>query len=451
MARRTPPALRFQTGRDPATKRLPVGKKRIVSIERLSSDGRGIAFIDGHTWFVSGALADEQVEARVLSVRGRIVEAITERVLSASSERQLPACRHAGYCGGCTLQHVPHSTQLVLKQRLLAEQLTRIGGIELLHWAEPVSGDALAYRRRARIAVRWNAADRHLSVGFRAQASQRIVDIEHCPVLVQPLQKIMAALPACLRGFRKPWAIGHLELFSTDRQVLLLRYTQALADDDLGRLRAFCLEQGLQLWLQGETEPYADAQETGLCYPLPMLKKGLAYRPGDFIQVNGLVNERMVAQALDWLEPSPSARVLDLFCGLGNFSLPLAGRVAEVVGVEGSREMVERASRNAERNGLRNVRFFQADLAQGSLAAEWMRDSFDAVLLDPPRDGALVMVRQMERFAPRRVLYISCNPATLARDAVELVRQGFVLSRTAILDMFPQTSHVEAMALFEKA
>jgi len=441
--------LRFQPSGGTRAPQVPVGKKQKLSIERLANDGRGIAFIEGRTWFVSGALPGEDIEARVLGARSQVVEARAERILNASPQRREEPCAHARQCGGCTLQHMPHSEQLALKQRMLAEQLTRLAALEPEQWAQPLVGPEFAYRRRARIAVRWDVKTKKLDVGFRAAASQTIISIDDCLVLVQPLQSILRALPQVLQALEKPQAIGHVELFNGTASAVLVRHTAPLPEADLARLQAFCAEQGAQLWLQGEGEPHPVDPTQRLGYRLEAWDLELEYRPGDFVQVNAAVNEAMIAQALDWLALQRDSRVLDLFCGLGNFALPLARQVREVVAVEGVQEMVERARGNALTNGLRNVHFYQADLSN-PLSSAWAKQGFDAVLLDPPRDGALEAVRQIGALGAQRVLYVSCNPATLARDAAELVRQGYRLKRAGILDMFPQTAHVEAMALFER-
>ncbi|MEK1906879.1 MAG: 23S rRNA (uracil(1939)-C(5))-methyltransferase RlmD [Pseudomonas sp.] len=448
MAKRSS-GLRFQPAGGERKAQVPVGKKQKLTIERLAHDGRGIAFIDGRSWFVAGALPGEDVEARVLSARSQVIEARAERILQAVPLRRQAPCAHAGTCGGCSVQHLPHDEQLALKQSSLAEQLKRLAGVEPDEWAAPLVGPEFAYRRRARIAVRWDVKSKHLEVGFRAAASQDIVAIADCPVLVQPLQPLLRALPTLLRGLDKPQVVGHVELFHGSAVALLLRHTAELVEADLVRLRQFCAEHQAQLWLHGTGEPQADQAGAALSYRLELWNLELQYRPGDFVQVNALVNQAMVAQALDWLAPHTGERVLDLFCGLGNFALPLAQRVAEVVAVEGVQVMVERARANATANGLGNLHFFQADLSKPLADASWARQAFDAVLLDPPRDGAFEVVKQMGKLGARRLVYVSCNPATLARDAAELVKQGYRLKRAGILDMFPQTAHVEAMALFE--
>ncbi len=296
------------------------------------------------------------------------------------------------------------------------------------------------------VAVRWDAKAKRLDVGFRAAASQDIVSIDECPVLVQALQPIMRQLPTMLKSFSKPQVLGHVELFSGSSSAVLLRHTAPLADADLATLQAFCSTHGAQLWLHGP-QPASPGDTLG--YWLEPWNLQLAWRPGDFIQVNAAVNTAMIEQALQWLAPGPDERVMDLFCGLGNFALPLAGLAKEVVAVEGVATMVERAAANAMSNDLHNVQFFQADLSQPLTHADWAAEGFSAVLLDPPRDGAFEVVRQIRKTGARRLLYVSCNPATLARDTVELVNQGYRLKCAGILDMFPQTAHVEAMALFE--
>ncbi|MBV4501161.1 23S rRNA (uracil(1939)-C(5))-methyltransferase RlmD [Pseudomonas shirazensis] len=449
MTKKSKGGLRFQPAGGDRAAQIPVGKKQRLDIERLAGDGRGISFHEGRTWFVSGALAGEAVEARVLGARGKIVDARLERVLQASPERRPAPCRHYDRCGGCNLQHLPHAEQLALKQRMLAEQLQRVAGIQPEQWAAPLSGPEFGYRRRARIAVRWDVKNRQLEVGFRAEASQAIIAIDECPVLVQPLQTILRHLPTVLRSLNKPQALGHVELFSGSAEAVLLRHVAPLPEDDLARLQAFCKEAGAQLWLQGEGEPAPVEAGQSLGFTLQPWQMQLAWRPGDFVQVNAQVNAAMIEQALAWLAPQPDERVLDLFCGLGNFALPLARQAREVVAVEGVQAMVERAAANARDNNVHNAAFFQADLSQPLAGAEWAAEGFSAVLLDPPRDGAYEVVQGIARLKAKRLVYVSCNPATLARDAQVLVAQGYRLTRAGILDMFPQTAHVEAMALFE--
>lgn len=259
-----------------------MGKKQRLDIERLAGDGRGIAFFEGRTWFVSGALAGETVEARVLNARGKVVEARLERLLQASPERREAPCRHYDRCGGCNLQHLPHEAQLALKQRTLAEQLQRVAGVQPEEWAAPLSGPEFGYRRRARVAVRWDAKARQLQVGFRAEASQDIIAIDDCVVLVQPLQSILRHLPTVLHSLSKPQALGHVELFSGTAEALLVRHVAPLPAEDLARLQAFCEQAKAQLWLQGEGEPAPVQATAQLGFALAPWQLELAWRPGDF-------------------------------------------------------------------------------------------------------------------------------------------------------------------------
>ncbi|MGA9664473.1 MAG: 23S rRNA (uracil(1939)-C(5))-methyltransferase RlmD, partial [Pseudomonas alloputida] len=322
-------------------------------------------------------------------------------------------------------------------------------GVQPEEWATPLSGPEFGYRRRARVAVRWDVKARQLEVGFRAEASQDIIAIDDCAVLVQPLQSILRHLPTVLRSLSKPQALGHVELFSGTTEAVLVRHVMPLPAEDQARLQAFCEQANAQLWLQGEAEPAPVDPAAQLGFALAPWQLELAWRPGDFVQVNAQVNTAMIEQALAWLAPQADERVLDLFCGLGNFALPLARQAREVVAVEGVQAMVDRAAANARNNNVHNARFFQADLSQPLAGTGWAAEGFSAVLLDPPRDGAFEVVQGIARLKARRLVYVSCNPATLARDAQVLVGQGYRLKRAGILDMFPQTAHVEAMALFE--
>ena len=413
----------------------------------MAHDGRGIAFLEGRTWFVLNALPGEEVEARVLSARNKLVDARAERWFQTSSERIQPACEYAGQCGGCSLQHLSSTQQQALKQQTLSEQLSR-AGVVVGRWAEPLLGTDWAYRRRARLAARWNPEQKKMHLGFRAAASQDIVSIEHCAVLAPELQALLPPLQNFMPTLSHPRAVGHLELFSGSAVALLLRLSSKIPDAEQQRWQDFCAEQGIQFWLQLDTDPQP-SEPYDLDYALEDWQLQLGYRPGDFVQVNAVINKGMVAQALDWLAVKPQEAVLDLFCGLWNFCLPMALQSASVLGVEGVEGMVVQAAANAERNGLsEKARFVRANLDSPDLWTEEAARSATAILLDPPREGALTAVSHMGKSAAERVLYVSCNPATLARDAAALVQQGFRLQQVGMLDMFPQTAHVEAMALF---
>ena len=445
---KTSKSLRFQPAGG-ARNSLPVGKKQTLNIERLAHDGRGIAFLDGRTWFVSGALPGEQVQAQVLVARSKVVEAQTLIVQTASPERISPKCSWAGQCGGCTLQHISHGQQIELKHRNLVEQLSR-EGLTPSEWVEPLVGPAFAYRRRTRVALRYDVKSKHVQVGFRGLASNAVVEVSSCVILVDDLQPVFAGLTDLFNAFEQPQGLGHVELFSGSSNALLLRHTQPLEPADVQLLRDYCSEHHLQLWLQGVGEPQPDQAGQKLSYALPNYALQIAYQPGDFVQVNGHMNEAMIAQALEWLAPQADQRVLDLFCGLGNFALPLAQRVKHVVAVEGVESMLERAEHNARAHQLANVQFYHSNLAQPLLNKDWAQHVFDAALLDPPRDGAQAVVEHLAQLKVKvpRIVYVSCNPATLARDAAILTARGYRLEKAGILDMFAQTGHTEAMALF---
>lgn len=445
---KAPKTLRFQPAGG-ESKSLPVGKKQVLSIERLAHDGRGIAFLDGRTWFVSGALPGEQVQAQVLAARSKVVEAQTVAIQTSSPDRITAECQWAGQCGGCTLQHISHAQQISMKQANLAEQLSR-EGVTPVAWAEPLVGPAFAYRRRTRIAVRYDVRQKHVEVGFRGLASNAIVEVKDCLILVADLQPVFAGLSALFNGFKQPQGLGEVELFSGRSNALLLRYTQTLHEDDLQQLRAYCAKHQVQLWLQGKGEPQPDQAGQTLSYSLTQFALDITYQPGDFVQVNAQMNEAMIAQALEWLAPQADQRVLDLFCGLGNFALPLAKYVEQVIAVEGVDSMLVRARANAVAHQLNNVQFYHSDLTQPLHDKEWAKSAFAAALLDPPREGAQVVVERLAKLKVPRILYVSCNPATLARDAALLTARGYRLQKAGILDMFAQTGHTEAMALFVK-
>jgi len=445
---KAPKSLRFQPAGG-VRSTVPVGKKQVLNIERLAHDGRGIAFLDGRTWFISGALPGEQIQAQVLAARSKVVEAQIVAIQTHSPERITPECQWAGQCGGCTLQHISHAQQIELKHDNLVEQLSR-EGLTPVEWAEPLVGPAFAYRRRTRIAVRYDVKHKHVQVGFRGLASNAIVEVANCIILVPDLQPIFAGLSALFNSFQQPQVLGHVELFSGHSAALLLRHTQALHVDDLAKLRAYCAEHSVQLWLQGIGEPQPDVADATLSYALAQYALEIAYQPGDFVQVNAQMNEAMIAQALDWLAPQANERVLDLFCGLGNFALPLAQKVTAVVAVEGVESMLVRARANAEANQLSNVDFFHADLSMPLRKQPWANQAFSAALLDPPREGAQVAVEDLAKLKVPRIVYVSCNPATLARDTAVLIAKGYRLQKAGVLDMFAQTGHTEAMALLVK-
>ena len=427
-----------------------IGQRIELQLERLTHDGRGIGRWRGRTVFVEGGLPGEQVQARVLRARSKLIETRLESLQQASELRQPLRCVHADLCGGCSLQHMAREQQLEIKQQALAQQLQHFAQVEPQQWAPALEGPAYGYRQRTRVALRWDRGRRELDVGFRQRASNELVNVEQCPVLVPELEHVLTRLPALLRSLDGADALGHVELIGAEHPALVLRHLRPLSEADSNRLQAFATECELGLWLQGE-EANALAVDGALepAYRLADQQLELGFAPGDFTQVNPQMNQAMVNQALDWLAPESGEAVLDLYCGVGNFALALARAGAKVTGIEGSVEMVARATDNARKNDLDEVHFLAADLSK-PLEVPPGSPQYTAALLDPPRDGAEQMVVDLAALAVERILYISCNPATLARDAGILAGKGYTLVRAGIMDMFPQTAHVEAMALFRR-
>lgn len=425
-----------------------------LDIEGLSHDGRGVARLNGKTVFVTGALPGEQAMVRIDNDRNRYAEAQTLELLSTSPDRCEPACQHYGQCGGCDLQHLRHDQQIAFKQTQALDQLKRIGNLTPASTEAPLVSMPWHYRRSARIGINQLQRSGEPLIGFRRRASNKLLQIEQCDVLDVRARDLFRGLRDTLSGLDDLKSITHAQVQYGDSQgALTLRTKKPLRADTVARLQPLARQYALQLYLEGSQGiQYAGGEtEQPLTYALPAFKLELAFAPGDFLQVNPELNRQMVSRAIDWLDPQPEDRVLDLFCGLGNFTLPLATRCREVIGVEGSETMTDRATANAQANGIENATFFRNDLSQDFRHQAWYRSGFDLILLDPPRTGAREAILQLIGYRAKRILYVSCNPAMLARDGAELAQAGYRLSRFCVMDMFPHTAHVEALALFELA
>ncbi len=460
-------------------KRKPLPSEPIeAAIESLAHDGRGIARVEGKTVFVHGALAGERVEFRLTRRLRRHDEALVTEVLEPSAQRVEPRCAHFGVCGGCALQHMEPAAQIENKQAILADVLQRIGGLAPVRWLPPLAAEQddahWGYRRKARLGVRWVPKKGRVLVGFRERGSSFIADVRRCEVLHPAVGLRLEELARLIEGLSIRERLPQIEVAQGDGPVVLvLRVLDTPSAADCDRLLSFALETGFHVYLQEggvETVRPLPGQGIELSYSLPNQGLTLAFEPTDFTQVNLELNRRMIDQALRLLDPQPDERVLDLFCGIGNFTLPLARHARELVGVEGDAGLVARAEANAARNGIGNVRFFAADLyapvqshrdaqtgaragaqAVPLSSAPWFDPLFDKALLDPPRSGALDVLDGLAASGVSRVLYVSCYPATLARDAAKLVGElGFRLEAAGAMDMFPHTAHLEAMALFER-
>jgi 23S rRNA (uracil1939-C5)-methyltransferase len=426
----------------------------VAQVIDLAHDGRGVAKVDGKTVFVDDALPGELVEFVRRRRQRRFDEARLARVLSMSPDRVVPPCPHFGVCGGCVLQHLAAPRQIELKQSILRDNLERIGRVEPGVLLPPLVSPATGYRRRARLGVRWVERKGRALVGFRERGSNLLADISRCLVLAPPLDDLIEPLSVLITGLTVRARLPQIEAAVGDNgTALVFRVLDPLTDADIDALRAFARHRGVRIYLQSggydsvaPLDPVAEPLE----YALPSSGLRLAFEPTDFLQVNGPLNERMVALAVDLLAPQSHETVLDLFCGLGNFSLPLAQRAAQVIGVEGDPALVGRAAANAVANGLGNARFIVANLFEDPAEAAWSHTAAARVLLDPPRAGAREVLPALARMRPVRVVYISCHPGSLARDAGVLVHEhGYRLTHAGVMDMFPNTAHVESIAVFE--
>jgi 23S rRNA (uracil1939-C5)-methyltransferase len=440
--------------------RSPASREPIpLVIEKLSHEGRGLARHEGKVVFVEGALPQEKVLARIMRNKGAYAEAAVVEVLERSAARVDPPCRHYHTCGGCSLQHLDSTSQLAFKNEMLHERLAHATPGRSYEILPALTDVTSGYRRKARLAVRHVPGKGKVLVGFREKHSNFITDMDSCEVLVEPVSGLLPALSALIGSLQARETIPQVEVAVGDAApgrasvALVFRHLQALNAADRQLLDNFGREHGLVVYLQpkGPDSVHrldAGAGEDRLFYTLPEFGLELAFHPLDFTQVNAGINRRMLSRAMALLEPGPDDRVLDLFCGLGNFTLPIATRAGFVTGVEGVAEMVARGQENAARNGLGNVSFHCADLAASHEQYAWLQDGYNKVLLDPPRSGAMEIIPALVVIRPARIVYVSCNPATLARDAELLAAEGYRLMSAGAMDMFPHTSHVEAMALF---
>ncbi|KAB1854607.1 23S rRNA (uracil(1939)-C(5))-methyltransferase RlmD [Acinetobacter tandoii] len=438
-------------------------------VETLSHEGRGIAHYGtdaihpvekhGKKVFIAQALPGETVRARITHSNKRLEEADCVEVLGTPSTlRVKPACPHFHVCGGCSLQHIEKDEQIRFKQDVLKSHLQHFAGLQPEQWLAPIRSLREDYRRKARIGVRYFPQRDQLIVGFREKQSNKLTSIDRCLVLDQAFGSI-TRLKQLLQSLTTKAAIGHIELAMGDQDIaLLIRHTEKLSDHDVNQLKQFTLQKQWQLYLQPagpeSLQRVDQAQaEMRLHYALTDLDVNFSFSPLDFTQVNSTVNPQMVKLACELLQLQQGDRVLDLFCGLGNFSLPLArcvGPTGQVIAVEGSDEMVQRGQDNARRNAMTNIEFFSQDLTKDFSHHSWAKQGFDALLIDPPRSGAEEVMHYVPKFNAKKIVYVSCNPATLARDAGVLAQHGYRLKKAGVMDMFTHTEHVESIALFEQ-
>lgn len=426
---------------------------QLATVTSLSHDGRGVAHVDGKAVFIAGALPGETVALAQRLRHRRFDEAELEAVIEASPDRVVPRCAAFGVCGGCALQHLQPAAQVASKQAHMLEELQRTGRVQPQEVLPPLGADVWGYRRRARLGAKFVARKGRTLVGFRERLSPYVTDVQRCEILAPPLDAMIAPLAALLDGLSIRARIPQIEVAVADNATaLVLRVLQPPSGEDRIALERFGDEHGVQIHLQpGGIDTIAPLKAVEpLRYRLGDFDVEIEFGPADFIQVNAALNRAMVTRAVQLLEPE-GARVLDLFCGLGNFTLPLARRARAVVGVEGEGTLVERARANARRNGIANVEFHTANLAAAPGDAPWAQARYDAVLLDPPRAGAREILPITARCEASRVVYISCHTGSLARDAGLLVHEhGFKLRAAGVMDMFPHTAHLESVAVFER-
>jgi 23S rRNA (uracil1939-C5)-methyltransferase len=427
---------------------------RIVSV---THDGRGIADSEGKKVFVAGALEGETVTFRRRKFRRNFDEAELLEIHEASPDRIEAKCAAFGRCGGCSLQHVSAEHQREIKERALRDNLERIGQVEPREWLAPMTGPVWNYRRRARLAVKDVHGKGRALVGFRERHAPFITDMQRCEVLAEPLDSLVSDLSDLVSGLSIRARLPQIEVAVAENAIaLVFRVLDPPDEADLAHFRRFGEEHGLRIYLQsGGLDSvsllHPEFVDESLYYTLPEFDIRVDFEPIDFVQVNSDINRHMVHFAVEQLDPGKDDRVLDLFCGIGNFSLPLACRAGTVLGVEGEASLTQRADENARRNGLDNVSFRVADLSMVDGTESWVRKGCDRMLLDPARSGAAEIVTRMHLFGPERIVYVSCHPGTLARDAGTLVNeQGYRLESAGIIDMFPHTAHVESIAVFTK-
>jgi len=425
-----------------------------AAVVGLTHDGHGIADVSGERVFVPGVLPGETALLSLRGRRRRYREAAIVDVIESADERVTPRCPYFGRCGGCAVQHMSYGAQLEFKSGVVRDAFTRIAGIAIPQWLEPITGPQWHYRRRARLGVRHVAAKGRVLVGFKERSSRFVTDMAACAVLVEPMDRLPELLGHAISQTSIRERLPQAELAVGDHaRAIVFRVLDAPTPHDIAALQQAGDEVGADVYLQpggpSTLRPLdADAARV-LSYRLDAFDVELAFAPTDFVQVNETVNAALVARVVDLLELDSAERVLDLYCGLGNFSLPFARRTATVIGVEGEGGLVARAAANAARNGITNAHFVTADLS----LPDWpfLREHWDVVVLDPPRSGAAAAIECMSRVGPRRIAYVSCHPATLARDAKALVGSGrYRLTAAGIADMFPNTHHVEAIAIFDR-
>ena len=430
----------------------------VATIESLDHEGRGVTHVAGKAVFIEGALPGEEVEYAVARQRPSYELGELVRVITPSALRVTPRCPYFGTCGGCSMQHLDPTAQAAVKQRVLEDALWHVGKVRAETIYAAIHGPSWGYRFRARIGARLVPSKGGMRVGFRERSSSHLIDMSSCEVLPPHVSALLPGLRELIGGLSIPDRIPQIELAigDDDVTVLVFRHLEALTANDIKRLVAFSEASAVQVWLQPKgpdsIRRLHPKDAPGLSYSLPEFGVKLDFRPTDFTQVNVLTNQLLMRRAMQLLDPQPGERIADLFCGLGNFTLPIARSGADVIGIEGSAELVARARANALHNQLPNARFAVDNLFEMTPEKFAALGHFDKLLIDPPRSGAIEVVKSLpDTGGPHRIVYVSCDPATLARDAEVLVQvKGYRLEAAGVANMFPHTAHVESIALFTR-
>jgi 23S rRNA (uracil1939-C5)-methyltransferase len=429
-----------------------------VIIESLDHEGRGIAHADGKVIFIEGALTGERVTYSSYRKKNNYEQAQVEQILKQSFMRVQPKCASFGVCGGCSMQHLEPRAQVAVKQRVLEDNLQRIGRVKPETMLPAIYGQPWGYRQRARLSVRHVLKKNKTLVGFREKNGKYVADMQHCEILTPKIASLLPLLGELNESFTTRDILPQIEVAVGEHvDVLVLRILQALTPSDEALIKQFADKHKVQFWTQTKgpetVMPFYPLDAPPLSYSLPEFGITMPFAPTEFTQVNSDMNRLMVSRAIRLLDPQANERIADFFCGLGNFTLPIARSGAQVLGIEGSDALVKRARQNAAHNGLAgNTEFKAMNLFEMDEAALAQLGYFDKWLVDPPRDGAIELMRSIsDETAPRRIVYVSCSPSTLARDAEVLVHaKGYRLKAAGVINMFPQTSHVESIAVFEK-
>ena len=427
-------------------KKTPIQQHLTVNVSHLDQQGCGVAFQGKSPVFIEGALPNETVEVNVYEQKSKFAKAKLLRVISASAARVEVKCRHYFQCGGCNLQHMDYPQQLAYKQDKITQLFARQALNKSLPWQSHLINEPWHYRRKARIGVQYNKRGAPI-IGFRQRESSHLTEIKSCPVLVEAFGNIFAELKELLPSLSGKNAIGHIEIIAANEQVVVVRQLVKATAQDKKLWQYFADKNQWLVYFDDGNEVTPLTEDKTLFYSLTDSIK-IEFSVNNFIQVNHLVNKQMVEQALTWLALNDNDIVLDLFCGLGNFSLPIAEKVSGVVGIEGITVMVEKAQENALKNGIHNCQFYQADLNSDWQDQPWAKQKYTKVLLDPARAGAYQALTQLLSFNVNKILYVSCDPASLARDAKLLIDHGYKIEKIALMDMFAQTKHVETMLMF---